>query len=63
MHVPGGIRTRSPSKRAVADPRFSLRGHWDQRRTYKEADRGSADQEIHYLLWNTKVCQTAASPP
>ena len=26
----GGIRTRNPSKRAAADPRFIQRGHWDR---------------------------------
>ena len=26
IHVPGGIRTRNPSKRAAADPRVRLRG-------------------------------------
>jgi hypothetical protein len=30
IHVPGGIRTRSPSKRATADPHIKSRGHWDQ---------------------------------
>ena len=29
IHVPGGIRTRNPSKRAAADQRFTSRGHWD----------------------------------
>ena len=28
---PGGIRTRNPSKRAVADPHLRPRGHWDRR--------------------------------
>ena len=27
-HVPGGNRTRKPSKRAAADSRFRPRGHW-----------------------------------
>ena len=27
---PGGIRTRSPSKRAAVDPRFRPHGHWDR---------------------------------
>ena len=31
IHAPGGIRTRNPSKRAVADPRLRPRGHWDRR--------------------------------
>jgi hypothetical protein len=26
--APGGIRTRDPSKRSAADPRFTPRGHW-----------------------------------
>ena len=26
----GGIRTRNPNKRVTADPRLSLRGHWDR---------------------------------
>jgi len=30
IHAPGGIRTRNPSKRAAADPRLRLRGHWDR---------------------------------
>lgn len=29
-HAPGGIRARSPSKRAAADPRHSWRGNWDR---------------------------------
>jgi hypothetical protein len=28
-HVPGGIRTRNPSKRAVADPHLRRRSRWD----------------------------------
>jgi len=30
IHATGGIRTHSPSKRAVADPRLRARGHWDR---------------------------------
>jgi len=31
IHAPGGIRTRSPSKRAAAaDRRLTRRGHWDR---------------------------------
>jgi hypothetical protein len=30
IHVPGGIRTRNPSKRAAADPRLTPRGLWDR---------------------------------
>jgi hypothetical protein len=30
IHYPGGIRTRNPSKRAAADPRFRPRGHRDR---------------------------------
>ena len=30
IHVPGGIRTHNPSKRAAADPRLKPRGHWDR---------------------------------
>ena len=29
-HASGGIRTRNPSKRSVADPRFRPLGHWDR---------------------------------
>jgi hypothetical protein len=29
IRATGGIRTRHPSKTAAADPRLSLRGHWD----------------------------------
>ena len=32
IHGPGGIRTRNPSKRAVADPRLRPGGHWDRRK-------------------------------
>jgi hypothetical protein len=28
IHVPGGFRTRSRSKRSAADPRLRPRGHW-----------------------------------
>ena len=28
IHVPGGIRSRNPSKRVAADPRLKPRGHW-----------------------------------
>jgi hypothetical protein len=28
---PGGIRSRNPDMRAVADPRLRPRGHWDRR--------------------------------
>jgi hypothetical protein len=31
IHVPGGIRTRNPSKRAAAYRRRRPRGHWDRR--------------------------------
>ena len=30
IHAPGGIRTRNPSKRAVADSRLRPRGHCDR---------------------------------
>jgi len=30
FHVPGGTRTRSPSKRAAADPHLRPHGHWHQ---------------------------------
>jgi hypothetical protein len=30
IHATGGIRTRNPSKRAVADPRLRPRGHLDR---------------------------------
>jgi hypothetical protein len=30
FHVLGGIRTPNPSKRAAADTRLRLRGHWDR---------------------------------
>ena len=28
IHAPGGVRTRSPSKRKTADPRLGPHGHW-----------------------------------
>ena len=34
-HAPGGIRTRSPSKRAAPDPRLRLRDHWDRHEIHK----------------------------
>ena len=33
IHVPGGIRTRNPSKRTAANPRLRPRGHWDRQNT------------------------------
>ena len=30
IHAPGGIRTRHPSQRPVADPRLKPRGHRDR---------------------------------
>ena len=30
IQTPGGIRTRNPSKRLVADPRLRKLGHWDR---------------------------------
>jgi hypothetical protein len=30
IHAPGGIRSRNPSKRAVADPRLRQYGHWNR---------------------------------
>jgi len=30
IHAPGGIRTKNPSKPAIADSRLKLRGHWDR---------------------------------
>jgi len=30
VRVPGGIRTRSPSKRVAVDPHLRSRGHWDR---------------------------------
>ena len=32
IHVPGGIRTHNPSKRAAAHPRLKPRGHWGRHR-------------------------------
>ena len=32
IHATGGIRTRSPSRRAAADRRLRPRDHWDRRR-------------------------------
>jgi len=29
-HAPGGIRSRTPNKRATEDPRNRPRGHWDR---------------------------------
>ena len=30
LYAPGGIRTRNPKNRAVADPCLRPRGHWDR---------------------------------
>jgi len=30
VHVPGGIRSHNPEKGVISQPRFRLRGHWDQ---------------------------------
>ena len=39
--LPGGIRTRNPSRRAAADPRLRLRDHWDWQQLvpYLEKDK------------------------
>jgi len=34
IHSPGGIRTQNLSRRAAADLRLRLRGHWDRQPTY-----------------------------
>jgi hypothetical protein len=34
IHVPGGIRTHNPSKRAAVDPRLRPRGHWDRQQIF-----------------------------
>ena len=34
IHAPGGIRTRNPSRRAAADPRFRPLGHWDRQLSF-----------------------------
>ena len=34
IHAPGGIRTRSLSRRAAADPHSRQRGHWDRHLMY-----------------------------
>jgi hypothetical protein len=38
IHATGGIRTRSPTKRAAAEPCLRPRGHWD--RLYSTVSRG-----------------------
>jgi hypothetical protein len=44
IHALGGIRTRNPSKRVVADPRLRPRGHWDQ--------HSIIDRETVFILVN-----------
>jgi hypothetical protein len=34
IHVPCGIRTRNPSKRAIPDPRLRTRYRWDRQGNY-----------------------------
>jgi hypothetical protein len=34
IHAPAEIRTRSPNKRTVADPRLRPLGHWDRHNQY-----------------------------
>jgi hypothetical protein len=36
IHVPGGIRTRNPSKRATIDPCLRQRGHWGRQGRFME---------------------------
>ena len=54
IHVPGGIQTRNPSKRATADPSPRPRGHRDRHQTdYKRYTR-LREQTAHMfsqILW------------
>ena len=50
--VPSGIRTRNPSKRAAADPRFRPRGHWNRPRLFNPLEITST---WHYAYSFTNV--------
>jgi len=59
IHAPGGIRTRSPSKRAAADLLLTLRDHWDRQRNIsrwqivRSNDPGQ-DEAERRINWTTK---------
>jgi hypothetical protein len=38
IHAPGRIRTRNPSRRAAADPRFRPLGHWDRQLSFSATE-------------------------
>jgi len=53
IHAPGTIRTRIPSKRAAADPRFSPRSYWDRLLHIEVSfivNRGRNDVKVRILL-------------
>jgi len=51
IHVPNGIRTRNPSKRAAADPRRRLKLHWSQDRHDTANQHMSGTQYISRHVW------------
>ena len=54
--TPGGIRTRSPSKRAAADPRVRLRGHWDRPATCFDPNKDHHQAFAEKLYIEGKKC-------
>jgi hypothetical protein len=61
IHAPGGIRTRNPSKRAAADLRLRLRGHWDRQWDYVLTESiltdayDTAHPKVNQLLLSSEV--------
>jgi hypothetical protein len=57
IHVPGGIRTHNPSKRAAADPRLRPRGYWDWLRCFSQSNNNEKWNEESVFLVTTKEHQ------
>ena len=52
IHVPGGIRTHNPSKRAAVDPRLRPRGHWDWHRAVNKRDKYVCVKRWSGFFWH-----------
>jgi hypothetical protein len=56
IHVPGGIRTLNPSKRAAADPHLRQRGHWDRPFWHMIDSKYSSGLSFAAPLWYSWKC-------
>jgi hypothetical protein len=50
IYAPGGIRTRSPSRRAAADPRHRPNGHWGRHIVDTESPKNLCFAAINYKI-------------